>query len=80
MPTPADPAPKTTIFWSVRRPPDTRTPASAQASPTAAVPWMSSSKVHNVSPYRARMPLAGGPEKSSQCRIALGKRFEALAT
>ncbi len=56
MPTPAEPAPNTTIFWSTRRPPETRTPASTQARPTAAVPWMSSSKVHRVSPYRARMP------------------------
>ena len=46
MPTPAEPAPKTTICWSTRRPPETRTPASTQARPTAAVPWMSSSKVH----------------------------------
>ena len=80
IPTPAEPAPKTTICWSTSRPPETRTPASTQARPTAAVPWMSSSKVHRVSPYRARIPRACGPEKSSQCRIAFGKRAEALAT
>ena len=45
IPTPAAPAPKTTICCSVSRPPETCTPASAHARPIDAVPWMSSSNV-----------------------------------
>ncbi len=71
MPTPAAPAPKTTTCSSVRRPPETCTPARAHARPIDAVPWMSSSNVRLVSPYRARMPRAVGAAKSSQWRIAL---------
>ena len=46
MPMPAVPAPKTTIRCSSIGTPERLMPASAAETTTAAVPWMSSLKVH----------------------------------
>ena len=65
IPIPAAPAPARTIRSSAQVRPKWRMTASAAASTTTAVPWMSSLNEGTRSRYRSRMRSAFGPLKSS---------------
>jgi hypothetical protein len=80
MPTPAVPAPCTTIRWSLSLWPSDPTPDRIAAATTAAVPWTSSLKEHVVARYVSRMRWALAAPKSSQWIIAYGKVFDTPST